>query len=252
MYLAKKIYLNPGHGGSDSGAVGFGRREKDDVLKLCLRIRDILKGQDCEVRLSRESDVDATIAAACADANKWGADYFLSVHRNSASPDATGNEIWIYSKGSETAYKKAENILSAVTRATGLKSRGVKRGAVSYSDFGVNRYTNMHSALLELGFITSRKDNEALDKNFETLALELAKMLMSLVGAEYAAPGRKKGDVNGDGKITASDARTALRAAARLETLNGEEAEAADMNSDGKVTASDSRAILRKAARLDE
>ena len=250
--MSKKIYLNPGHGGSDSGAVGYGRREKDDVLKLCLRIRDILKDQDCEVRLSRDKDVDATIAAACADANKWGADYFLSVHRNSASPDATGNEIWIYSKASDTTYNKAKNILSAVTSATGLKSRGVKRGAVSYSDFGVNRYTNMHSALLELGFITSRRDNEALDENFEALALSLAKMLMSLVGAQYVEPARKKGDVDGDGKVTASDARTALRAAAGLEKLNSEEAAAADMNSDGKVTASDARAILRKSARLDE
>lgn len=248
--MSKKIYLNPGHGGSDSGAVGFGRREKDDVLKLCLRIRDILKGQDCEVRLSRESDVDATIAAACADANKWGADYFLSVHRNSASPDATGNEIWIYSKASETTYAKAKNILSAVTRATGLKSRGVKRGAVSYSDFGVNRYTNMHSALLELGFITSRKDNEALDKNFETLALELAKMLMSLVGAEYVET-IVKGDVNGDDKVTADDARKALRASARLENLNEKEKSAADINGDGKVTADDARKILRKSARLE-
>ena len=191
---------------------------------------------------------DAIEQAVCRD--KWGADYFLSVHRNSASPDATGNEIWIYSKASETTYAKAENILTAVTRATGLKSRGVKRGAVSYSDFGINRYTNMHSALLELGFITSRKDNEALDKNFEALALELAKMLMSLVGAEYVEP-VIKGDVNGDGKITAADARKALRASARLENLNEKEKSAADINGDGKVTADDARTILRKSARLE-
>ena len=249
--MSRKIYLNPGHGGSDSGAASLGRKEKDDVLRLCLRVKEILSAQDCKVRLSREKDVDATIKEACADANNWGADYFLSVHRNTASPDATGNEIWIYSKGNDAAVRKADTILSAVNKATGLKNRGVKRGAVSYTDFGVNKYTNMYSSLLELGFITNRKDNDALDKNFESLALALAKALLGVVGSEYKELERKKGDVNGDGKITAEDAREALRGAAKIENLNEAEKRAADMNSDGNVTAQDAREILRKAAKLE-
>ncbi len=249
--MSKKIYLNPGHGGSDSGAVSSGRKEKDDVLRICLRVKEILSSQDCAVKLSREKDVDASIRDACADANNWGADYFLSVHRNSASPDASGNEIWIYSKGNDTAVKKADSVLSAVNKATGLKNRGVKRGAVSYTDFGVNKYTNMYSALLELGFITNRNDNDALDKNFESVSLGLAKALLEVVGASYKELERKKGDVNGDGKISAEDARTALRAAAKIENLNDAEKRAADINSDGNVTAEDARGILRKAAKLE-
>lgn len=249
--MAKKIYLNPGHGGSDPGAVNSGRKEKDDVLRLCLRVKEILSSQDCEVRLSREKDVDSTIKAACADANNWGADYFLSVHRNSASPDASGNEIWIYSKGSDTAEKKAGVILSAVNKASGLKNRGVKRGAVGYADFGVNKYTNMYSALLELGFISNSNDNRAFDSNFESIALGTAKALLEITGVSYKVLERKQGDVNADGKITAEDARTALRAAARIENLNDAEIRAADMNYDGKVTADDARTILRKAAKLE-
>ena len=59
------------------------------------------------------------------------------------------------------------------------------------------------------------------------------------------------GDVNFDGKITVSDARTTLRGASGLIRLSDEAKLAADINGDGKVTASDARKILRKAAHLE-
>ena len=58
---------------------------------------------------------------------------------------------------------------------------------------------------------------------------------------------RKKGDVDGDGKVTSLDARLALRAAVGLEKLDKESKEAADMDGDGKITADDAREILRGA-----
>ena len=59
------------------------------------------------------------------------------------------------------------------------------------------------------------------------------------------------GDVNKDGKITAADARLALRVSAKLETLTDYIAKAADMDSNGKITAADARKILRISAKLD-
>jgi hypothetical protein len=59
------------------------------------------------------------------------------------------------------------------------------------------------------------------------------------------------GDVNGNGKLDADDARMAQRAAAKLETLTEEQLKAADMNGDGKITAADPREILRKSAKLE-
>ncbi len=59
------------------------------------------------------------------------------------------------------------------------------------------------------------------------------------------------GDLNGDGKITAADARLALRIAAKLDAGTPEQMTAADMNGDGKVNAADARLILRKSAKLD-
>lgn len=60
------------------------------------------------------------------------------------------------------------------------------------------------------------------------------------------------GDVNGDGKITGTDARLALRAAARLENLSESEMARADLNGDGKITSDEARSILLAGARLKE
>lgn len=60
----------------------------------------------------------------------------------------------------------------------------------------------------------------------------------------------RTGDVDGDGKVTAKDARLALRASAQIEKLYATPFDAADVNGDGRVTASDARRILRYAAKI--
>ena len=61
-----------------------------------------------------------------------------------------------------------------------------------------------------------------------------------------------RGDVSGDGKILADDARLALRASANLISVTDEQKTAADIDGDGIITSSDARSILRYSARLDE
>lgn len=70
-------------------------------------------------------------------------------------------------------------------------------------------------------------------------------------GGDRDEDGYLRGDVNGDGKVTASDARTALRVAAGLVSVSLEEFKRADLNSDGEVYASEARTILRIAAGLE-
>ena len=68
------------------------------------------------------------------------------------------------------------------------------------------------------------------------------------------APGVMLGDVNNDGKITAKDARLALRRAVGLETYaeGTREFIACDVNKDGKITAADARKILRAAVGMED
>ena len=76
---------------------------------------------------------------------------------------------------------------------------------------------------------------------------------INLLYAEYiSAPvtSSDKPDLNGNGKVDASDARLILRASAKLESLSASQKKLADVNSDGNVTASDARTVLRMAAKL--
>ena len=176
--------LDPGHGGADPGAVNGKRKEKDDVLKLALKIKPLLEEQGHTVVMTRSTDKDITIAKRCELANQKKCDYFLSIHRNSAGVSATGLEAWVHSQAYQKTVDQAEEILSRCCQVYGA-DRGVKKGAVSYTDYGVNTGTDMPSALLEVLFISNDGDNTAFDKNMDAYALAIAKGLVSAVGEEW-------------------------------------------------------------------
>ena len=85
-------------------------------------------------------------------------------------------------------------------------------------------------------------------------ALLTAVLVIALVCAVFPAPSfalRKLGDVDGNGKIEAADARLALRASVKLETLTAEQTLAANVDGDAFVTSADARLILRAAVKLE-
>src|SRR5690625_2559502 len=94
MVQMTKIFIDPGHGGSDPGAVGNGLREKDLTLKISKKIANILKDYHCSVKLSRTGDQTLSLKQRTDMANKWGADFLLSVHINAGG--GTGYEDFIY------------------------------------------------------------------------------------------------------------------------------------------------------------
>ena len=142
---------------------------------------------------------------------------------------------------------KAKDILDEMCRASGYKNRGVHLGAPSYKDFGVNRLSDAHSCLLEVGFIDNTDDNLRFDEEFESIAQGIAKGLCKAVGVTY----RPFGDLDGDGDVDEADARLAMRYAVGLETANENAMALGDMDGDGKITAADAREILRKAVGLE-
>lgn len=183
--MVKKIFIDPGHGGSDSGAVGELRYEKNDNLALAMQIKYELQQQDgVEVKLSRECDTNPTINSRCATANDWDADYFISIHRDSATASVNGVSAWVYSKAPDKTYQKGKLICDAVA-ALGFKNRGTMKGAANYNDYGVNRASGMASCLIEFGFISNKADNKKFDEQFKIIAKETTKALCEIVGIEY-------------------------------------------------------------------
>lgn len=85
-----KIFIDPGHGGTDSGAVGNGLQEKALTLTIASKIRSILLAeyQNVSVLMSRTGDETVTLTQRTDAANVWGADYFLSIHINAGGVQA--------------------------------------------------------------------------------------------------------------------------------------------------------------------
>ena len=93
------IIIDAGHGGHDSGAVSFGIKEKDVVLKLARLLKSKLEERtDLEILLTRDRDVFIPLEARTAFANQRGGDIFISLHMNAAkNRDARGLEIYYLS-----------------------------------------------------------------------------------------------------------------------------------------------------------
>lgn len=97
--MSKYIVVDPGHGGHDPGATGFGLKEKDVVLNLAKRINDHFgQYKDVKVSLTRWDDRFLELSERADFANKRGADLFISLHCNAASSSTYGFESFIYNK----------------------------------------------------------------------------------------------------------------------------------------------------------
>ena len=94
----------------------------------------------------------------------------------------------------------------------------------------------------------TRSDGSIWAYNFNGVGMDVPVMIKAPIGAESFT----LGDVNLDGKVNTTDARLALRGAAKLEALTPQQILAADVNKNGKADTSDARKILRVAAKLDQ
>lgn len=176
------VCIDAGHGGSDSGATysSKSRLEKDDNLKLALKICKELEKNDIKVIMTRENDVNVSLKERCKKANKGRADLFVSLHRNSSS-DGTGHEVWIKDNPSQVEETLAQDILNALSDNSELLNRGVKSGYRNSTgnNYYVNANTNMPSCLVEVGFISNEKDNNEFDKNIDKYAQAIAQSIIA-------------------------------------------------------------------------
>lgn len=157
----KTIVIDPGHGGSDSGAVGStGLMEKNVTLPIAMYLKKDLEEQGAKVLMTRTTDVDVygpyasgvdELQARSDVANNNHADIFISVHINSFnSPNAIGIATYYYDK---TAYdtRLATDIQNQIAGEPGF---GGSRG-IQFGNLYVLRHTTMPAVLVELGFISN-------------------------------------------------------------------------------------------------
>lgn len=154
-----KICIDPGHGGTDPGAINSGYEEKAAALAIALKVGKKLSEKGASVIYTRTKDEYPTLAQRCQLANAEKVDAFISIHLNAAyNKTADGIETWRYEKVGNTTKALAEKVQAELIKATGAKDRGVKATTGLY----VLRRTVAPAILIETGFISNDAEAKKL------------------------------------------------------------------------------------------
>ena len=207
------ICLDPGHGGSDSGATAFGAKESDLTLKIAQYCKEELAKYDVNVVMTRTTDTRLSEETAMdlknrvEVAKKAGASYFISIHINSAQNSAAhGAEVYYpNTSGNKNLSTNGQNLAKAIQKqltALGLYDRGIK--IRNYTDgttssnpnssdqdyYGVIRYAkqaNITGLIVEHCFISNKEEFDKYlgsDAKLQQLGIADAKGIVSALGLQ--------------------------------------------------------------------
>lgn len=207
------ICLDPGHGGSDSGANAFGTKESDLTLKIAQYCKEELAKYDVNVVMTRTTDTRLSEEAALdlknrvEVAKKAGASYFISIHINSAANSAAhGAEVYYpNTSGNKNLSSNGQALAKAIQSqlaALGLYNRGIK--IRNYTDgttssnpnssdqdyYGVIRYAkqaNITGLIVEHCFISNKEEFDKYlgsDAKLQQLGIADARGIVSALGLQ--------------------------------------------------------------------
>jgi N-acetylmuramoyl-L-alanine amidase len=180
------IIIDPGHGGNDPGAEGYGLLEKDVVLDISKRANSLFANTPFNVKMTRYNDVFIELEDRVAYAKQNSGDVFVSVHANAFNGTADGTETYYYSAASNPYSSDsrllAEKVQKHMLDALGLDNRGVKD-----ANFYVLKYNSMPAVLAEMGFIDNKNDAQKLASS--TYRTKAAKAIYLGVLDYYEAKG---------------------------------------------------------------
>lgn len=157
------IAVDAGHGGSDPGALGFpmskGATEAQINLASAIAVQKRLESLGAEVVMMRTEEEDLTMNDRMTMTRKEDADFFISLHSNSAGYEVDGTktagvEAYYYF---DTSKAFATYAAKNVSKETGRQARGAKM-----SNFRVTLNTFCPSILLEMGFLTNPKEYDSM------------------------------------------------------------------------------------------
>jgi len=196
-----KICLDPGHGG-DAHKRGYKRggtgvREAEVNLRVAKYLREFLVTGGADVRLTREEDVDVSLADRAEIANEWGADVFISLHHNAVDnkPHVNYTTVWYHN---DVDYRPsnldlARYLCDGLHDALALEQITdvpLKSDQLMYeSGFAVLRLADVTAVLAESSFFTNPEEEQRL-REPEYNLLEAYGLFIGL--AKYAAAGLPK------------------------------------------------------------
>ena len=167
------ICIDPGHGGSDVGAIGpTGVTEKSVTIRVAKLVNEILTNAGATVIMTRNGDKEVSpkgadasdveeLQARCDVGNNSNTEIFVSLHMDSFSNSTPcGTTGYYFTGGSQNSQRLARNLAEGVIGEIGTDSRGVKA-----CSFYVVKHTKMPATLLEIAFLSNNKEEKLLNSD---------------------------------------------------------------------------------------
>lgn len=172
------VVIDPGHGGSDPGAIYNDMTEKELNLDIALKLKKLLLKDNIDVRLTREDDSYVDLYARTDFANSAGADLFLSIHNNAMDDQSYDGTMTLFNPndddGGFTNRKFAQIIQDEVTSQAGTTDRGI-RERPHLAVLRTSEVYKIPAVLVEVAFMTNQKDADNLKT--DTFQEKVAKAL---------------------------------------------------------------------------
>ena len=180
-----KVFLGVGHGGTDSGAIGNGFKEKDLNLSIALACNEILINHGVTVVMSRTKDENDSITDEITECNNFKPDLAVDIHNNAGGGD--GAECF-YHHGGGKGKTLAENVLTEIVK-TGQNSRGIKTRVNSSGKdyYAFIRETTAPAIIVECAFIDNAQDIQILNTDIKQIAMgtAIAKGILRTLGIPF-------------------------------------------------------------------
>lgn len=163
----KRITIDPGHGGTDPGAIGLkGHKEKDSAFLIAKYVQANLVAAGAQVTLTRTSDKDVygpyasgknELQARVDVSTRTRADVFVSIHHNANNNRSVGGVATYYFPKTGNDYRLASKVQNRLTEASKLDDFGTRQ-----ANFYVLKRSYMPAILCEIGFLSNPKEEELI------------------------------------------------------------------------------------------
>jgi N-acetylmuramoyl-L-alanine amidase len=180
-----KVFLGVGHGGTDSGAIGNGFKEKDLNLSIALACNEVLTRHGVTVMMSRTKDENDSVSDEIRECNTFKPDLAIDIHNNAGGGD--GAECFYHHLGGK-GKTLAENVLAEIVK-TGQNSRGIKTRVNSSGKdyYAFIRETAAPAIIVEGAFLDNAEDIQILntvDKQ-SAMGIAIARGILRTLGIPF-------------------------------------------------------------------
>lgn len=172
------VCIDAARGGKDTGLTNGSNKEKDITLEIAGLVASKLEAHNIKVVMTRTTDEDVSDESRARIWNASDVNVCFALRMNSYNKDTSvsGAEVYIHTKQPEESVKFADDILTSISKETGMKNRGIRSGTASSDkdNYYINAHSRCISCVVNMGFISNTSDLNMVTTQKDKMAQAIA------------------------------------------------------------------------------